>query len=173
MMPSENAVVCVHESPGEVYASLRRLQKSGFEMKRVSIAAREYQEQDQVLSYYLSGDHMREWGEQGTLWTAVWSLLSGWGLFVFPGRGSVTVAGPLTEWIVAGLENASILGRFSGIAAGLYSIGIDPGSIPEYEAALDAGKCLVLAHGTREEVSRAHVTLQLNRSGPGVDCVGE
>ncbi len=172
-MSSENAIICVQGSPGEVYAAIRKLQKSGFDMKRVSIAAREHREEDQILSYYLSGDHMRHWGEQGTLWTAVWGLLSSWGLFVFPVSGPVIVAGPLTEWIIAGLENASILGRFSGIAAGLYSIGIDPKSIPEYEAALNSGKCLVLAHGTREEVSKARAALQLKRSDTGPDFIGE
>jgi hypothetical protein len=162
-MSSQNATVGIFESPVEAYAAIRRLQRAGFDMKNVSIAAKEHRDGEQVLGYYLSGGHMRGWGEQGTLWSAVWELLSGWASFVFPASGPVLVAGPLSYWIIAGLENASILGPVSGIAAGLCSIGIDRESILRYEAALNAGKCIVLAHGTRDEVSKARMTL-LERS---------
>ncbi len=158
-MPGQNATVGVYQSPSEACAAIRRLQKSGFDMKQLSVAAREHREEEQVSAYYLSSGHMRCWGEQGALWGAVWALLCGWALFAFPDSGPVLVAGPLSDWIIAGLENASILSGFTGIGAGLYSIGIDRLSISKYEAALKAGKCLVLAHGTADEVAKARAML--------------
>ena len=156
---SKNAMVSIYESPSEAYAAIRRLQKSGFERNRLSVAAREQGEEAQVVAYYLSRDQIRCWGAQAAVWDLVWGMLSGWALFVLPGIGRVWVAGPLSGWILACLENASILNGLSGFGAGLHSVGIDRGSISAYEAALRADRCLVLAHGTRGEVDKARLTL--------------
>ena len=158
-MSGQNATVSVYQSPSEACSAIRRLQKSGFDLKRLSVVARERHDEGQVTGYYLSGDRIKCWGDQGPMWDAVWGLLSGWALFTFPESGPVLVAGPLSGWILAGLENAAILDGFSGIGAGLYSIGIERDGIPKYEAYLKAGKCLVLAHGTAEEVARARATM--------------
>ncbi len=163
-MFSQNATVSVFKSPGEVYVALRRLQESGFETSKLSVATREQSEEAQVLAYCLSGDQIRCWGPQAAVWDVVWRMLSGWALFVFPGIGRVCVAGPLSGWILACLENASILKGFSGIGAALYSVGIDRESIRAYEAALKADKCLVLAHGTGGEVTEARLMLDSSRT---------
>ena len=58
-------------------------------------------------------------------------------------------------WIVAGLENAVVVGGLSAIGAGLYSIGIPRDSIVTYETAIKAGQYLVVAHGTAAEAAKA------------------
>jgi hypothetical protein len=67
----------------------------------------------------------------------------------------VLVGGPLAAWIVAGLEDAVVVGGLSAIGAGLYSIGIPKDSIVTYEAAIKAGEYLVVAHGTSAEAAQA------------------
>ncbi len=65
------------------------------------------------------------------------------------------VGGPLVAWIVAGLEDAVVVGGLSAIGAGLYSIGIPKDSIVTYETAIKAGRYLVVAHGTAAEAAEA------------------
>jgi hypothetical protein len=48
-----------------------------------------------------------------------------------------------------------LVGGISAIGAGLVSLGIPKDSIVEYESALKAGKFVVVAHGTVEEVAKA------------------
>ena len=57
--------------------------------------------------------------------------------------------------IIAGLENAAVVGGLSAIGAGLYSIGIPRDSIVTYESAIKAGQYLVVAHGTSAEAAKA------------------
>jgi hypothetical protein len=56
---------------------------------------------------------------------------------------------------VGALEGAVVLGGFSAIGAGLYSIGIPKDSIVQYEAAIKSDQFLLLAHGTVEDVKKA------------------
>jgi hypothetical protein len=48
-----------------------------------------------------------------------------------------------------------LVGGISAIGAGLVSLGIPKDSIVEYENALKAGKYVVVAHGTAEDVAKA------------------
>jgi hypothetical protein len=81
--------------------------------------------------------------------------LFGAAFFWVPGVGPLVVAGPLTAAILGGLENAAIVGGLSALGAGLYGIGIPKDSIVKYETALKAGKFLLIAHGTPDNVATA------------------
>ena len=61
-----------------------------------------------------------------------------------PAIGPVLVGGPLAAWIIAGLEDAVVVGGLSAIGAGLFSIGIPKDSIVTYETAIKAGEYLVV-----------------------------
>jgi uncharacterized membrane protein len=78
---------------------------------------------------------------------------------LIPGIGPLLAAGPLVGWIVGALEGAVVVGGLSALGAGLYSIGISKDSIIEYETQIKAGKFVVIAHGSSEEVSRTRGTL--------------
>ena len=90
-------------------------------------------------------------------------MLFGAAFFWVPAIGPVLVGGPLVAWIVAGLEDAVIVGGLSAIGAGLYSIGIPRDSIVTYEAALKAGQYLVVAHGTSAEAAEAKSILSASK----------
>lgn len=158
-VPEENVAVVVFGPVAEAEAAIRNLARSGFDMSKVSLAGRDSRPPDQVVGYYQGGDRMKYWGNSGGFWDGVWEMLTGWAFFALPATGPVLVAGPLSDWIVAGLDNAAIFGGLSAFGAALYSIGIGRRQIPEYEAALGAGKYLVLAYGTADEVSRARQIL--------------
>ena len=73
-------------------------------------------------------------------------------------------------WIVAGLEDAVLVGGLSALGAGLYSIGIPKDSIVTYEAAVKAGEYLVVAHGTSAEAATAREILQIETTPCGGSC---
>jgi hypothetical protein len=70
------------------------------------------------------------------------------------------IAGPIIALILSALEGAVVIGGLSVIGAGLFSIGIPENSILEYEEDLSAGKFLLIANGSIEEVSNASEILK-------------
>ena len=159
-MAENNAVVGIYNSHTEAEASIKELQRSGFDMKKLSIVGKDYQTEEHVIGFYNAGDRMKFWGKQGAFWGGFWGLLFGSALFLIPGIGPVVVFGPLVSWIVGALEGAVMVGGLSALGAGLYSIGIPKDSIMEYETALKAAKFLVIAHGTAAEMATAKSVLE-------------
>ena len=76
-----------------------------------------------------------------------------------PVVGHVVVLGYLATILIAGIENAVLVGGLSALGAALYSIGIPKDSVIQYETALKADSFLVMAHGTAEEIARAKAIL--------------
>ena len=70
------------------------------------------------------------------------------------------VAGPLVAWLVGALEGAVVVGGLSAIGAALYSIGIPKDSVIKYETAIKAGKYVIVAHGTADEVANARKIIE-------------
>ena len=159
-MSKNNAVVGVYDSHSKAEASIKELQRSGFDMKKLSIVGKDYHTEEHVIGYYNAGDRMKVWGKLGAFWGGLWGMLFGWAFFLIPGIGPIMVFGPLVGWIVAALEGAVVVGGLSALGAGLYSIGMPKDSIVKYETALKSDKFLVIAHGTADEVAKAKSILE-------------
>jgi uncharacterized membrane protein len=153
-MTDTNAVIAVYDNHLAAEEAVKELQKSGFDMKKLSVVGKDYHTDQQVVGYYNAGDRMKSWGKQGAFWGGFWGLLFGAAFFWVPAIGPVLVGGSLVAAIVAGLENAVVVGGLSAIGAGLYSIGIPKDYVVTYETA-KAGQYLVVAHGTSAEADRA------------------
>ena len=147
-------------------------------MQKLSIVGRDYATEEGVVGYYNAGDRMKAWGKTGAFWGGFWGMLFGSALFVIPGIGPLFAAGPLVAWIVGALEGATVVGGMSALGAGLYRIGIPKDSVLNYETQIKAGKFVVIAHGTRDEVAKSKTILlgaehhdgnktELLRVGPG------
>jgi uncharacterized membrane protein len=154
-MTDTNAVIAAYENHSKAEEAVKELQKSGFDMKKLSVVGKDYHTEEQVVGYYNAGDRMKYWGKWGAFWGGFWGLLFGAAFFWVPAIGPVLVGGPLAAWIVAGLEQAVVVGGLSAIGAGLFSIGIPKDSIVTYETAIKAGQYLVVAHGTSAEAAKA------------------
>jgi len=163
-MTKNNAVVAIYTSHAEAEAAVKELQHSDFDMKKLSIVGRDYHTDEHVIGYYNAGDRMKYWGKQGAFWGGIWGMLFGSAFFLIPGVGPLLVAGPLVAWIIGALEGAVVIGGLSAIGAGLYSLGIPKNSILQYETALKTGKCVIIAHGSAEEATRAREII--NRTNP-------
>ena len=82
------------------------------------------------------------------------------GLFLAsPVTGPVVVLGFLATMIIAGIENAVVVGGVAALAAALYSIGVPKDSVLQYESAIKADSFLVMARGSSEEIARAKTIL--------------
>ena len=163
MSQKENAVVAIYNTHSDAEEAVKELQRSGFNLKKLSIVGKDYHTDEHVVGYYNAGDRMKYWGKIGAFWGGIWGLLFGAAFFAIPGIGPVLVAGPLVVWIIDALEGAVVVGGLSAIGAGLYSIGIPKDSVLRYETALKSDKFLLLAHGTADEVSKARDILQTTR----------
>ena len=159
-MTKTNSVVAIYKTHSQAEEAVKELQRSGFDMKKMSIVGKDYHSDEHVVGYYNTGDRMKYWGKLGAFWGGIWGWLFGAAFFAIPGIGPILVAGPLVGWIVAALEGAVVVGGLSAVGAGIYSIGIPKDSIVEYEEALRADKFLLLAHGTADEVDKAKDILQ-------------
>ena len=154
-MSEINSVVAIYETHTQAEEAVKELQRSGFDMKQMSIVGKDYHTDEHVVGYYNTGDRMKYWGKFGAFWGGLWGMLFGAAFFAIPGVGPVLVAGPLVAWIVGALEGAAVAGGLSALGAGLYSIGIPKDSVVTYETALKSDKFLLLAHGTANEVAKA------------------
>src|SRR5471030_2510493 len=123
-MTDANAVVAVYASHSSAEDAVKQLEKSGFDMKNLSVVGKDYHTDEQVVGYYNAGDRMKYWGKQGAFWGGLWGLAFGAAFFWVPAIGPVLVGGPLVAWIVAGLEDAVLVGGLSALGAGLYSMGV-------------------------------------------------
>ena len=159
-MPETNSVVAIYEAHSQAEEAVKELQRSGFDMKKMSIVGKDYHTDEHVVGYYNTGDRMKYWGKLGAFWGGLWGMLFGAAFFAIPGIGPVLVAGPLVAWIVGALEGAVVVGGLSALGAGLYSIGIPKDSVVKYETALKSDKFLLLAHGTAVEVAKARDIMQ-------------
>ena len=161
MTPSnqEHSVVAIYDTHTGAEAALKELQKAGLDMKRLSIIGKDFHTEEHALGFYTSGDRMKFWGVRGAFWGSLWGILFGGAFFFIPVIGPLVVMGPLVGWIVGALEGAAVGGAAGVIAAALGSIGIPNDSVVRYELDVKAGKFLVLARGTPEMISHAHVVL--------------
>jgi len=159
-----NSVVAIYGTHAEAEGAVKELQRSGFDMKKLSIVGKDCHTEEHVVGYYNAGDRMKYWGKLGAFWGGLWGLLFGAAFFWVPGVGPLVVGGPLASWIVGALEGAAIVGGLSALGAGLYSIGIPKDSVLKYEHAVRNDKYVLVAHGTVDEVHQAQGILETSQA---------
>ena len=154
-MADNDSVVAIFTTHTDAEEAIKELQKSGFDMKKLSIIGKDYHTEEHVIGYYNLGDRVASWGKTGAFWGWIWGLVFGSAFLFIPGIGPVMVGGPIVSWLIGALETAVVVGGFSAFGAALFTAGIPKDSVLRYETALKANKFVVIAHGTREEVEKA------------------
>jgi uncharacterized membrane protein len=173
-MSNLESVVAIYTSHKAAEEAVEELQRSGIDMKTLSIVGKDYHTDEHVVGYYNVGDRMKRWGTIGAFWGGFWGLLFGAAFFAIPGIGPILVAGPMVAWIVGALEGAVAVGGVGVIGAGLFSIGIPKDSVLKYEEAVKSDKFVLVVHGTAAQVSQAREILNqthfedLSRHSPAV-----
>ena len=162
-MSETNAAVAIYDTHSQAEDAVKELQRSGIDMKKLSIVGKDDHTEEQVVGYYNTGDSMKYWGKLGASWGVLWGMLFGSAFFAVPGIGPVLVAGPLVGWIVGALEGVVVFGGMGVIGAALCSIGLPKENVAKYETAIKSDRFLVLAHGTADEVAKAKDIMQSTR----------
>ncbi|GAB4048942.1 general stress protein [Spirosoma litoris] len=162
-MENQQATVAVYNDHQQAEEAINELQKAGYDMKKLSIVGQDYHTEENVIGYYTTGDRMKTWGSIGAFWGGLWGLLFGSAFFIIPGFGPLLIAGPFVASLVASLEGAIALGGLSAVGAALVGLGIPKNSVLTYEASIKAGKFVLIAHGTPDEVERAKHVLGLKK----------
>lgn len=158
-MKQGNSMVAMFDTHEEAEKAVKKLQKSGFDMKQLSIVGKNYHTEEAVVGYYNMGDRMKSWGGTGAFWGGLLGLLFGSAFFMIPVVGPLLVAGPFVSALVGVLEGAVVVGGLGVIGAALADIGIPKDSIVEYETEIKAGKFMLIANGTHIEIQKARETL--------------
>ena len=160
----QNSVVAIFNQNSTAENAIKELKDGGFDIKKLAIVGRDYQTESEVVGFYNTGDRMKYWGKWGAFWGGLWGLLFGAAFLIIPGIGPVVAAGSIVDWIIAALEGAIVVGGLSALGAGLYSLGIPRNSVVKYETAIKAGKFVLVAHGTAEDVAKARNLLNTSRA---------
>ncbi len=159
-MPNHDDIaVAIYPTHQLAEAAVKELQRSGVDMKSLSIMGRDYHTEEQVVGYYNHGDRLKAWGTRGAFWGGLWGALFGGAFFIVPGIGPLALAGPVVSWLVGVLEGAVVVGGLSVVGAALYNVGIPKDSVIRYERALKADQFVLAVHGTAGEVDRARAIL--------------
>ena len=164
MPENKCSAVGVFDSHQDAENAVKELEKSGFDMKKLSLIGKDYHTEENVIGYYNTGDRMATWGKYGLFWGWIWGLLFGSAFFIIPGLGPVMVAGPLVSWIIGALETAVVTGGLTALGGALASIGIPKDSVLRYESALKANKFILIVHGTAQEIEMAKNILMQNKA---------
>ncbi len=72
MSANNNIVVAVYDAHTEAEQAVKELQKSGFDMKKLSIVARNPHAEEHVVGFYNAGDRIKYWGKAGAFWGGIW-----------------------------------------------------------------------------------------------------
>ena len=160
----ENTIVAIYESHQSAEEAVKELNKSGFDMTKLSLVGKGYHSEEHPVGFYTTGDRMKAWGGIGAFWGGLWGLLMGAAFFWVPGFGPIAVAGPFIHLLIAALEGAAVVGGISALGAALASIGIPKDRVLKFESSLKADKYLLIAHGSAEEVERARSIMQRTKA---------
>jgi hypothetical protein len=156
----QNSVVAIFSQHSAAESAIKELKNTGFEVKHLSIIARDYHTEQNVVGFYNTGDRMKYWGKLGAFWGGIWGLLVGAAVLFIPAVGPVVIAGSVVTLIAAALEGAIAVGGLSALGAGLFSLGIPKDSVIKYETSVKAGKFVLIAHGDAAEVEKARGVLE-------------
>jgi hypothetical protein len=143
----------------EAEEAIQTLNRSGFDVKKLSLVGKGYHSEEHPLGFYSLGDKVKAWGGMGAFWGGIWGLLLAPGVFILPGVGLVAMAGPLVAALVGALEGAVIVGGMSALGAGLTQIGVPKDQIIKYETAIKADKYVLMVHGNEADATRASEVL--------------
>lgn len=156
---TEDIAVAIYERHGAAEEAVKLLQRSGFDMKRISIVGKDYETEEHVIGYLNAGDRAKIFGKLGAFWGALVGILFGSALLFVPVVGHIVVLGPLAATLVEGVAGAVVAGGTGAIVGALTAIGIPKDSVLRYETALKANRFLLVVHGTSEEIDRAREVL--------------
>ncbi|SCC93749.1 conserved hypothetical protein [Thiomonas sp. X19] len=163
MTPTQDIAVAVYDSHIKAEDAVKALQHAGFDMKKLSIAGRDYETKEHVVGFFNAGDRAKFFGKLGAFWGGMAGLLLGVVFVVVPTVGPIVALGPfaaalvstLTGGVVGGVEGAVFAGGAGALFGALSALGIPKDAVLHYETELKARHFLLLVHGDPKDMHRA------------------
>jgi hypothetical protein len=158
--------VGVFNSRQAAESALTELRDSGFSMDRVSVIARDMDQNDQLAGADVSdrvGNQAREGAGAGavtgTALGGLGGLLVGLGALAIPGIGPIVLAGAGATALATTAAGAGIGAAAGGLVGGLVGLGIPEDRARVYNERVSRGDYLVMVDGTEAEIQRAATVL--------------
>jgi hypothetical protein len=154
-MAQEDSVVAIYPHIDQAEEAVQQLGKGGFPIDHVSIIAKDLGTEKKVHGFVTSCDVAKSSARTGAWVGGIFGLLVGAAFLWVPGVGPLIVAGSLSSALLGGVEGAVAGAAISGTFGWLAGLGISKQHILKYEESVKAGKYLVIAHGSTEDVTKA------------------
>jgi uncharacterized membrane protein len=154
--PLSESVIAAYKSHREAEEAVRKLERAGISMQKISIIGRDFQVREDVQGYYRPSDAAKEGAGFGAWFGGLFGLLMGFGFFLLPVAGTIVVLGPLAGMVAGAISGAGI----GALVNALIALGMSKEEALKYQARLQAGEFLVSVIGTPDEVERARSLLQ-------------
>jgi uncharacterized membrane protein len=159
---SEQSVIGVYESMSKAEEAIRKLDHEKFPIRQISVIGQNVEHEKEVCGYVTVEDVARQGVSTGALAGGLFGLVAGVASIWIPGLGRMLVAGPIAAvllGLLGSIEGAVTGAAWGGVLATLVGWGVSRQHMIKYEEHLKAGKYLVIAHGSAEELERAHSIL--------------
>ena len=154
--PVNESVIAVYKNHNEAEEAVRKLERVGIPIRKISIIGRNFQLREDVQGYYRPSDAAKEGAGFGAWFGGLFGLLMGFGFFVFPAAGALVALGPLAGLIAGAIGGAGI----GALVNALVALGVSKDQALKYQARLQAGEFLVSVIGTSDEIRRAASLLE-------------
>jgi hypothetical protein len=158
-MSQESSVIGVYANIDQADEAVQKLGQGGFPIQHVSVITQNLGSERKVHGFVTSCDVARSSARTGAWVGGIFGALVGAAFIWVPGVGPMIVAGSLAAALLGGIEGAVATAAGAGVLGWLTSLGISKQHIVKYEVSLRAGKALVIAHGTPEEIKKAQTIL--------------
>src|ERR1700723_3605969 len=109
-MQNTDTVIAIFPDHFSAETAIKKLTAAGFEMKNLSVVGKGYHTDEKVIGFYNTGDRVKFWGTRGAFWGGFWGLFLGGMFMTVPVVGQVVVLGDIATIVIAGIENAVIVG---------------------------------------------------------------
>ncbi len=154
-MAQESSAVAVYAHIDDAEEAVQQLGKGGFPIQHVSIITKNIGTEKKIHGFVTSCDVAKSAATTGAWVGGIFGLLVGAAFLWVPGVGPLIVAGSLASAVLGGVEGAVTGAAVTGVLGWLVSLGISKQHILKYEEVVKAGKYLLIAHGTPDEVAKA------------------
>jgi hypothetical protein len=152
----ENTVIATCETHEQAERAVKELNKSGFDMKRLSIVAKGYQTEEYPLGFYGTADRVKAWGGIAAFWGAVWGVMVAALTFWWqPVPVFWVPTTPFIQLLQGAILGAALAGGIAALGAVVVSWSKSAESILKYERRFSADSYLVVAHGGSPEIEQA------------------
>lgn len=153
--PRAAAMIRVFESADHAAAAIGNLERSGFDISKLSLIGKEEPSAAHQLGIAVAGAHATVWGQRAALWNRLAETPAAMALAWVPFIGYVVAVGPAACVLAGSQWHAQAGAQGSPLVRMLRLAGMSPGELRTYEAAVRGGQVLLLVHGTGAEVTRA------------------